>query len=409
MFFDCHWFLHVFHLIFLILSWIKCVLNRTVIGFNFPNICAHPLYIEWFSNSCCKSKITYCINTILYFLYWVGGRVLIKKLLLVFCLCLTAFIIVNTSYAKIKVGLIYDVRGRGDLSFCDAAYAGAEKAEKKWNITLKEINPVQNTDTEIAVRRLAQLKFDLIIGVGFQFQDPMNRVAPDFPDVHFALIDAEAKPANVASLIYKAHEGTYLAGVIAAMKTESKKVGFVGGMKVPLVEAFEIGFAAGIKKINPEIELLVNYVGVTPQAFDDPAKGKELALAQYNKGADIILAAAGASGLGVLEAAKQTKKYIIWVDSNGNGLIPGQVLTSVIKGVELSVYQTIGHVVSGTFTGGVKNYGLKEGGIEYIVDDDNKSLLSQEILNKVEELKKKIIAGDISVPYERSESDSDEK
>lgn len=332
-----------------------------------------------------------------------------KNILLVLWLCISILIFSQTSLATIKVGLIYDVRGRGDLSFCDAAYAGAKKAEEKWEIKLTEINPVQNTDTEMAVRRLAKLKFDLIIGVGFLFREPMERVAPDFPDVNFALIDAVAKPENVASLIYKAHEGTFLAGVIAAMKTQTKKVGFVGGMKIPLVEAFEIGFAAGINATNPEIELLVNYVGVTPQAFDNPAKGKELALAQYKKGADIIIAAAGASGLGVLEAAKQTKKYIIWVDSNGNGLIPGQVLTSVIKGVELSVFQMIGDVVSGTFTGGVKNYGLKEGGIEFIVDDDNRSLLSEDILKKVEEFKSKIIAGEIEVPHLRSQTKSEKK
>ncbi len=327
-----------------------------------------------------------------------------RKLTLFLALIFTSLLIIENVTASIKVGLIYDVRGRGDLSFCDAAYAGAKKAEEKWDIKLKEINPTQTTDTEIALRRLAELKFDLVIGVGFLFLQPMNRVAVDFPDVKFVLIDEVAKPKNVASLIYKAHEGTFLAGVIAALKTKSKKVGFVGGMKIPLVEAFEIGFNAGIKETNQNIELLVNYVGVTPQAFDDPSKGKELALAQYNKGVDIILVAAGASGLGVLEAAKETKKYVIWVDSNGNGLIPGQVLTSIIKGVKLSVYQMIENVVNNTFTGGVKNYGLKEGGVEYIVDEDNKTLLSEEILKTVEEFKAKIIAKEIVVPHERSET-----
>ncbi|MCY4401494.1 MAG: BMP family ABC transporter substrate-binding protein [Candidatus Poribacteria bacterium] len=333
-----------------------------------------------------------------------------KYLYFILPILMVSLINISSAFASIKVGLIYDVRGRGDLSFCDAAYNGAKKSVDKWNIKLTEVNPTQNTDTEMALRRLAKLKFDLIIGVGFQFQEPMNRVAVDFPNVNFALIDAEAEPKNVASLIYKAHEGTFLAGAIAALKTETKKVGFVGGMKIPLVEAFEIGYAAGLKKTDPNIELLVNYVGVTPQAFNDPAKGKELALAQYNKGADIILAAAGASGLGVLEAAKQTGKYLIWVDSNGNGLVPGQVLTSIIKGVELSVYQMIENVITGNFTGGVKNYGLKEGGIEYIVDEDNESLLSKDILNKVEEFKSKIISGQIEVPYLRSQTkDSENK
>lgn len=328
-----------------------------------------------------------------------------KKICVLFSVFIISTIIVHASIAKIKVGLIYDVRGRGDLSFCDAAYNGAKKATEKWDIQLKEVNPSQSTDTERALRSLAKLKYDLIIGVGFLFREPMNRVAPEYPEVNFALIDAEAIPENVASLIYKAHEGTFLAGVIAALKTKTKKVGFVGGMKIPLVEAFEIGFEAGIKATNPNVELLANYVGVTPQAFDNPAKGKELALAQYNKGVDIIIAAAGASGLGVLEAAKQTKKYVIWVDSNGNGLIPGQVLTSIIKGVELSVFQMIENVVTGTFKGGLKNYGLKEGGIEYIVDEDNRDLLSDEIVNKVEEFKKEIINGKIIVPHSRSKDE----
>ena len=180
-------------------------------------------------------------------------------------------------------------------------------------------------------------------------------------------------------------------------------------MKIKLVEAFEIGFEAGTKAVNPEIELIVNYVGVTPKAFDNPAKGRELALTQYNKGADVILAAAGASGLGVLEAAKETKKFVIWVDSNGNKLIPGQVLTSIIKGVELSVYQMIENVVTGTFSGGLKNYGLKEGGVEYVVDEHNKDLLSEDILKKVEDFKAKIIAGEIDVPKLHSQIKSENK
>ena len=184
------------------------------------------------------------------------------------------FSVAGTATATLKVGLIYDVTGRGDLSFCDAAYAGAKKAENEWGFKLTEVTPSQSTDTELTLRRLAKLKYDLIIGVGFLFQEPMKRVAADFPDVKFALIDAIIEQPNVASLTYKAHEGTYLAGVIAALKTETKQIGFIGGMKVPLVEAFEIGFGAGIKAANPEIEFVADYVGVTPQAFNDPAKAQ---------------------------------------------------------------------------------------------------------------------------------------
>ena len=316
-------------------------------------------------------------------------------------LLIMCFVTIETASASIKVGLIYDITGRGDLSFCDAAYAGAKKAKDEWGFKLTEVTPSQSTDTELTLRRLAKLKYDLIIGVGFLFQEPMKRVASDFPDVKFALIDAIIEQPNVASLTYRAHEGTFLAGVIAALKTESKQIGFVGGMKVPVVEAFEIGYRAGIQATNPDVEFVADYIGVTPQAFNDPTKGKELALVQYKGGVDIILAAAGASGLGVLEAARTEQKLIIWVDSNGNHLAPGLVLTSVIKGVAISVYETIKSVQEGNFSGGLKDYGLKDGGVECIVDDANRELLSDEILEQLEAFKAKIIAGEIVVPHER--------
>ena len=307
----------------------------------------------------------------------------------------------HASATPIKVGLIYDTGGRGDLSFCDASYAGAKKAAEQWEIELKEITPGQSTDIERVLRQLARLKYDLIIGVGFLFQDPMTRVAPDFPKVNFAIVDVEAKVPNIVSLLFKAHEGTYLVGAIAAMKTKTNKIGFVGGMNVPLLHSFEAGYRAGAHTIKPELEVMVDYAGVTPQAFSDPARGKELAIAQFNKGADVILAAAGATSLGILEAAKEYNKFIIWVDANGNHLAPGLVLTSMIKGVELSIFQTIQSVVEGNFAGGTKIYGLKEGGIQYIVDENNRNLLSQELLNRVENLKTKIITGEIVVPFDR--------
>jgi basic membrane protein A len=300
-----------------------------------------------------------------------------------------------------RIALIYDVGGRGDLSFCDASYAGAKKAVDQWELEFRDFTPGQSTDIELALRQFARLKYNLIIGVGFLFQEPMNRLAAEFPDVNFAIVDVEAEGHNVTSLIFKAHEGTYLVGAIAALKTQTNKIGFIGGMNIPLLHRFEAGYRAGATAIHPEIKVFVDYAGVTPQAFSDPAKGKEIALAQYNKGVDVIIAAAGATSLGILEAAKEKKKYLIWVDANGNHLAPGLVLTSMIKGVELSIYQTIQSVVAGNFTGGTKVYGLKEGGIEYIVDDNNRELLSAEILNRVEALKRKIISGEIVVPLER--------
>lgn len=308
----------------------------------------------------------------------------------------------HVSADPIRVGLVYDTGGRGDLSFCDASYAGAKKAADQWEIELKEITPGQSTDIERVLRQLARLKYDLIIGVGFLFQHPMTRVAADFPETNFAVVDVEVKVPNVVSLLFKAHEGTFLVGAIAAMMTNTNRIGFVGGMNVPLLHSFEAGYRAGAKAIHPEIEVIVDYAGVTPQAFSDPARGKELALAQYNKGADVILAAAGATSLGILEAAKEKSRFIIWVDSNGNHLARGLVLTSMIKGVELAVYQTIQSVVEDNFTGGTKVYGLKEGGIQYIVDENNHDLLSEGLLSRVENLKAKIIAGKIVVPSKRN-------
>ena len=326
-------------------------------------------------------------------------KIIIKTF--IYTVTLIFLFITSTTAETKRIGLIYDTGGRGDLSFCDASYAGAKKAVNQWKLDLKEITPGQSTDIELALRQLARLKYDLIIGVGFLFQEPVERVASEFPNVKFAIIDAEAKRENVASLIFKAHEGTYLVGAVAALKTETNRIGFIGGMNVPLLHAFEAGYYAGAKAINPTIEVLIDYAGVTPKAFSDPAKGKELALAQYNKGVDIILAAAGATSLGILEAAKEKQKYLIWVDANGNRLAPGLVLTSMIKGVELAVYQTIQAVVEDSFTGGIKLYGLKEGGIEYIVDANNQGILSVEILKRVEALKKQIIDGEIVPPSER--------
>ena len=196
-----------------------------------------------------------------------------------FLLTVGSFQHVQAAQAQ-KIGLIYDTGGPGDLSFCDASYAGAKRAVNEWNLELKEITPGQSTDIEVALRRLARLKYDLIIGVGFLFQEPISRVAPEFPNVKFAIVDVEAKGANIASLVYKAHEGTYLVGAIAALKTGTSKIGFIGGMNIPLLHSFEVGYRAGAKAINPDIKVFVDYAGFTPQAFSDPAKGKELALAQ---------------------------------------------------------------------------------------------------------------------------------
>ncbi len=324
--------------------------------------------------------------------------------ILIFALCCSFWMACGKeqeNMGKVKIGLIYDIGGRGDKSFCDASYEGLQRAAKEFGFEPKEITPSQTTDLEIVLRKLAEEKYDLIIGVGLLFQEPMKRVAADFPDVNFAIIDVSVPAPNVASLIFEAHEGAYLVGAIAGLKTETNKLGFVGGMDIPLIQAFEAGYRAGALAVNSDVVVFANYAGVTPQAFVDPTKGKELALAQYSKGVDIIFQASGSTGLGVLEAARENQKYIIWVDSNGNHLAPGLVLTSMLKRVDVAVYETIKSVVKGQFTGGDKIFGLKEEGVGYATDEHNQPLLSKEIMDKVESLREQIIAGEIVVPLER--------
>jgi len=324
--------------------------------------------------------------------------------ILIFVLCCTLWIACGKEQkdmGKVKIGLIYDIGGRGDKSFCDASYEGLQRAANEFGFKPNEITPRQTTDLEIVSRKLAEEKYDLIIGVGLLFQEPIKRVAADFPQTNFAIIDVSVPAPNVACLIFKAHEGAYLVGATAGLTTTTNKIGFVGGMDIPLIQAFEAGYRAGALSVNPDVQIFADYAGVTPQAFTDPAKGKELALAQYSKGVDIIFQASGSTGLGVLEAARERQKHIIWVDSNGNYLAPGLVLTSMLKRVDIAVYETIKSLVQGTFTGGDKIFGLKEDGVGYAVDEHNQPLLSKEIIDKVESLKKQIIAGEIVVPSER--------
>ena len=239
---------------------------------------------------------------------------------------------------------------------------------------------------------------DLVLAAGYQMGAPLSRVAPEFPDVKFAIFDVVVDIPNVASINYKANEGSFLVGAIAALKTESNKIGYIGGADVPLLQEFEAGYVAGIRAINPDAEITVEYISENESGFSQPDKAKEMALAQYASGVDVIYAAAGGSGYGVLEAARAQQKYIIWVDSNGNYLEPGIVLTSMVKELSASVEKVISETAEGNFMGGIRYLGLEDGGVSYAVDEYNEALLSAEILETVESLKAKIIVGEIVVP-----------
>ena len=317
----------------------------------------------------------------------------------VIILTLACFFTASLSFATpIRVGLVLDKGGKDDKSFNAAAYEGASRAEKELGIELKYVETADSAAIENAIRSFARKKMDIIIGVGFVQAEPMDKVAAQFPDVKFAVVDGQAKNKNVRSLLFEEHEGSFLMGAIAAWTSKSGKVGFVGGMDVPLIRRFQMAYNAGVKYANPSAKLTTNYAGVSSDAWNNPPKAKELALGQYQTGVDIIFAAAGASNSGVFDAAEERKKYAIGVDSNQNWMKPGLILTSMLKRVDVAVFNAINDVKNEKFSGGVKRYGLKDAGIDYALDSYNKKIFSAELKKKVESLRKAIIAGKIAVP-----------
>ena len=309
-----------------------------------------------------------------------------------------AFVGSQAFAAEFKVGLVLDRGGKDDKSFNTSAYEGAMRAKKDLGVYVKYVEAADDNAFEPSLRGYAQNNFDLIIGIGFAQKDPIARVAARFPQRQFAIVDAEVKATNVCSLLFEEHEGAYLIGAIAALTSKTGKIGFVGGMDIPLIRRFAMGYEAGAKKMNPKMTILANYVGITSEAWNNPPRGKELALAQYQNGADIVFAAAGASGLGVFDAAEEQKKLAIGVDSNQDWMKPGLILTSMLKRVDEAVFTTISDAKSGKFHAGVKRFGLANNGIGYAVDKYNEKILTPEVRRKADELKAQIIAGRIDVP-----------
>lgn len=314
---------------------------------------------------------------------------------------------------NIRVGIVFDIGGKNDRSFNAAAWEGVKRAQKNLNICLYDVEPGNPTSIEPAMRAFAEKNFDLIIGVGFAQGPIMQKVAEDYPNIKFAIVDGvifekdgKTPKANVASLVFREHEGSYLVGMIAASKSKSGVLGFVGGMDIPLIHRFAKGYEEGAKSVNPNVRVIFNYVGVTDAAWNNPGKGKELALAQIAQGADVIFTAAGNSGLGAFDAVEQfgknpqtgeANKFVIGVDSNQNGVKPGFVLTSMVKRVDNAVYDVVKEVLEKRFHGGLHVFGLDKDGVAYAMDEHNKSLISSDILAKVEDSRKKIISGEIKV------------
>jgi basic membrane protein A len=313
--------------------------------------------------------------------------------------------------SEATIGIVLDVGGRGDKSFNDGAYAGADSATKLLRANIRFIEPGEGADREAGLRLLAAEGMDLVIGVGFIFTDDLATLAKEYPSISFAGIDYALAtdaagnvippPPNIAALKFREEEGAYLVGALAALVGKTKKVGFVGGMDIPLIHKFEAGYRAGVKKVCPDCQVIAQYAGVTPEAFKNPGKGKELALSQYQQGVEVIFHASGSTGQGVFEAARATRKLAIGVDSDQNDEAPGHVLTSMVKGVNAVTFDAIQRVQSNTFKGGVYSFGLKEGGVGYIYDERNRSLIPDSVRARVEQLKQEIIAGRIKVPSAR--------
>ncbi len=304
---------------------------------------------------------------------------------------------------SVSVGLVFDIGGLGDKSFNDAAHRGLLQAKGELDAAFEYIEPAEGSEREAALRIFAAGDFDLIIGVGFLFTDDIKQVAQEFPEKKFACIDitwneGDALPSNLLGIKFREEEGSYLVGALAALVSESGVGGFVGGMDIPLIHKFEAGYRAGFERVRPEGKVLVRYAGVTGDAFQNPTKGKELALAQIDQGADVIFHASGSTGLGVFEAARERDILAIGVDSDQQSEAPEHILTSMTKEVDVAVFETVKSVVDGTFVGGVQVLGLAEGGVDYVFGEQNARWIDDEKRSLVESMRQEIISKKTTVP-----------
>lgn len=303
----------------------------------------------------------------------------------------------------IRVGLVFDVGGKNDKSFNEAAYRGLERAQRELGVQVTFIEPSEGADRESAMRSLAASGVDLVIGVGFIFGPDIERLALQFPNVKFAGIDYSPSPGfkippNLVGLRFREHEGSFLVGAIAGLITHTKIVGFVGGMKIPLIRKFEAGYEAGVHYVCPTCRVMSAYAGSEPKAFADPPLGQELAAAQYGGGADVIFHAAGKTGDGVFAAARQRKARAIGVDSDQFDAAPCCVVTSMVKRVDVAVVDVIKDIIAHKFEGGLKELGLADDGVMFVADERNQLLLPVDVVQRVKKLREDIIAGKIVVP-----------
>jgi basic membrane protein A len=303
-----------------------------------------------------------------------------------------ALIATAATAAQAQPAVIYDMGGKFDKSFNQAAFDGAERWKKGSGKNYLEFEISNPTQREQAKRRMAERGANPIVAIGFSQGSSLEKVAKDFPKLQFAIIDSVVNLPNVQSIVFKEHEGSFLVGMMAAMASKTGKVGFVGGMDIPLIRKFQCGFEQGAKFVNPKAEVVANMTGTTPAAWNDPARGGELAKAQFAAGVDVIFAAAGGTGLGVYQAAKDNGRLAIGVDSNQNHLHPGTMLTSMVKRVDVAVYEAFKGVKPG-----VSSLGLKEGGVDVALDEHNAKLVTAEMRKRVDAARADIVSGKVKV------------
>ncbi|MEJ1156921.1 BMP family lipoprotein [Prosthecomicrobium sp. N25] len=306
-------------------------------------------------------------------------------------------LLAGPAFAQSQPAVLYDLGGKFDKSFNEAAYAGAEKFKKDSGTEYRDFEIQNDAQREQALRNFARRGQSPIVAIGFSQAQAVEKVAKEFPDIKFAIVDMVVDLPNVRSIVFKEHEGSYLVGVMAAMASKSGKVGFVGGMDIPLIRKFACGYVQGVKAANGKAEVFQNMTGTTGAAWNDPVKGGELAKSQIDRGADVVYHAAGGTGIGVLQAVADAGKLGIGVDSNQNGLHPGKVLTSMLKRVDVAVYDALKDAKDGKFTAGLKVLGLAEGGIGYALDDNNAKLVTAEMKAAADKAAKDIVAGTVKV------------
>ena len=299
--------------------------------------------------------------------------------------------------ADFKPAVVYDLGGKFDKSFNESAYTGAEKFKKDTGVEYRDFEIQNDSQREQALRNFAKRGMSPIIAIGFSHANAIEKVAKEFPDIQFAIVDMVVDLPNVRSIVFKEHEGSYLVGLLAAKASQTGKVGFVGGMDIDLIHKFACGYKQGVMATNPQAEVFQNMTGTTGAAWNDPVKGGELAKSQFDRGADVVYHAAGATGIGVLQAAADAGKLGIGVDSNQNALHPGKVLTSMLKRVDVAVDKAFTDAKNGQWTSGIEVLGLAEGGVDYALDQYNEKLITADMKAAADQAKADIISGKITV------------